>query len=77
MNDCEHRNIRIEGSWGANAEAHLICMTCGQTHPMSKSETEWYQWSRTRSAHEGIAYLASLLKEEDRREEDPDTVHTD
>ena len=76
MNECEHRKVRIEASWGANALAHLICMQCGQAHKLSRDEVERYERLTKYETDVAGYYLALLLKEEDRNEEDPDVVHT-
>ena len=76
MNDCEHRKVRIEGSWGANASGHLMCMDCGQTHALLHAEADEYVSRKVN--HGPVAageYLAHLLKEEDRLEADPDVIH--
>ena len=74
MEDCKHREMRIEGAIGSNVEAFLICMECGQKHNMTTEEVALYDAFKGRAPADGL-FLAQLLKEEDRRVDDPDFVY--
>ena len=56
--------------------AHLICTLCGQTHKLSYEEVERYERFTKFETNAAGFYLAFLLKEEDRNEENRDCVHT-
>jgi len=76
MSSCNHHRTEVTKSIGINAHAFLRCTVCGQTHILTKDEDAIHkEYMSLEDGHSDGEYLASLLKEEDRCEEDPNIVH--